>query len=85
MVASDVIYRSEHVPLLLSTLQALVGIDSVCYVSFDKRGREGIEAFLSLVKDEESGFHMREVSESEMPSGYRFTQLGIIELTKRRS
>lgn len=84
MVASDVIYRAEHVPLLLSTLQAVVGTNSVAYVSFDKRGREGLEAFLTLVRDPSSVFQLREVTGDEMPSGYRFTQLGIVELTKRK-
>jgi hypothetical protein len=83
VVASDVIYRSEHVPLLLSTLQALSGANTTVYLSFDRRGREGVETFLRQVRDEgASGFKLREISENEMPAGYRFAQLGIVELTR---
>mmetsp|Transcript_82151 Transcript_82151/g.232602 ORF Transcript_82151/g.232602 Transcript_82151/m.232602 type:complete len:342 (+) Transcript_82151:78-1103(+) len=43
VVASDVIYRAEHVDLLLQTLQGVIGRTTVGYVAFDRRGREGLQ------------------------------------------
>lgn len=43
VVASDVIYRAEHVELLLQTLQGVIGPTTVGYVAFDRRGREGLQ------------------------------------------
>jgi predicted nicotinamide N-methyase len=80
VVASDVIYRSEHVPLLLSTLKAVTGPNTTSFVAFDRRGREGIEAFLRAVKAEDSGLSFHEVGSEEMPPGYRFVHFGLVEL-----
>ena len=43
VVASDVIYRAEHVELLLETIRGVVGPATVCYIAFDRRGREGLQ------------------------------------------
>jgi len=96
IVASDVIYRATHVPLLLQTLEELMrgsvllkgsshdGVaqkSPTALIAFDKRGREGIEAFLKAVAAPESCFTVRHVSADEMPPGARFTHFGCAELT----
>lgn len=94
-MASDVIYRAAHVPLLLHTLQGLVrGLErqghhhrrtkkatTTALVAFDKRGREGVEAFLKAAAAPGSGFALRHVCAAEMPPGARFTHFGCVELT----
>lgn len=80
ILASDVIYRAEHVPLLIATLKELTTEFTSVYVAFDRRGREGLEAFIQLIKDPQQGFTLREVSAEEMPVGFRFLHLGIVEL-----
>ena len=96
IVASDVIYRATHVPLLLQTLQELMGGSirqkdacqneahrkgPTALVAFDKRGREGIDAFLKAVAAPGSCFAVRHVTADEMPPGARFTHFGCVELT----
>jgi hypothetical protein len=96
-VASDVIYRAAHVPLLLHTLQALVcGLErqrghrrtkkvaTTALVAFDKRGREGVETFLKAAAAAGSGLTVRHVSAAEMPPGARFTHFGCVVLTASR-
>mmetsp|Transcript_45407 Transcript_45407/g.91615 ORF Transcript_45407/g.91615 Transcript_45407/m.91615 type:complete len:269 (+) Transcript_45407:90-896(+) len=80
VVASDVIYRAEHVPLLLETLKGVMGPATTAYVAFDRRGREGVEAFLRSIKAENSSFAVRDVGSDEMPAGYRFVHFGLVEL-----
>jgi predicted nicotinamide N-methyase len=80
--ASDVIYRSEHVAVLLKTLRFVVGPTTVAYVAFDKRGREGVESFLRQLRGPDSGFQMREVTAAEMPTGFRFVHFGLVEMKK---
>ena len=82
VVASDVIYRSEHVPLLLDTLRGVVGPRTVCLVAFDKRGREGVQAFLRAF-DEHFELSVRPVEPNEMPPGFRFAHFGCVEIRRR--
>jgi predicted nicotinamide N-methyase len=80
VVASDVIYRADHVSLLLDTLKGVMGPSTTAFVAFDRRGREGVEAFLTKAKQENSGLTIRDVGIDEMPLGYRFVHFGLIEL-----
>jgi len=96
VVASDVIYRAEHVPLLLETLRGVVGPSTTCLVAFDKRGREGVTAFLralahrpvgpaAVAGEEAAGvLTVRSVADSEMPQGFRFAQFGCVEIRRRK-
>lgn len=80
VVASDVIYRAEHVPLLLDTLRGVLGPRATGYVAYDLRGREGVAAFLAQVGD--AGLRVRQVASGEFPPGFRFAHLGVVELRR---
>lgn len=80
VVASDVIYRAEHVPLLLDTLNGVLGPRSTGFVAYDLRGREGVAAFRAQVSS--TGLRVRQVAPDEFPPGFRFAHLGMVELQR---
>ena len=44
VVASDIIYRAEHVAQLLDSLRGVVGPGRIALIAFDRRGRVGLLA-----------------------------------------
>jgi len=81
VVGADVLYHAQHAPLLLATLQGVVGPGCKALVAVDRRGREGVKAFLHACA---GCFAVREVDNAqEMPVGYRFVHVGLYELTRR--
>jgi protein N-lysine methyltransferase METTL21A len=79
LLAADCVYFEPAFPLLLSTLQALIGPETVCYFSFKKRRR----ADMRFMKQARKFFDVREVDNDRDREVYSKEQIFLYILRRK--
>ncbi|EED23637.1 conserved hypothetical protein [Talaromyces stipitatus ATCC 10500] len=80
VLAADCVYFEPAFPLLISTLQRLLGPDTICYFCFKRRRR----ADLRCIKMIKKLFHVTEITKFSTCDGYNRENLFLYKIQSRQ-
>lgn len=81
IIAADCVYFEPAFPLLIATLQDLLGPDSVCYFCY-KRRRRADQRFIKMAKKQ---FEMEEIRDDPGAAAYSKENLFMYTIRAKRS
>lgn len=81
IIAADCVYFEPAFPLLITTLQDLLGPDSVCYFCY-KRRRRADQRFIKMAKKQ---FEMEEIRDDPGAAAYSKENLFMYTIRAKRS
>lgn len=80
ILAADCVYFEPAFPLLISTLQQLIGPDSVCYFCFKKRRRADVR----FMKTAKKTFDISEIQDDPDADNYRRENIFLYSIRAKR-